>query len=265
MTVVRVLLLLLVSALLLTGETIKLYLKDGDYHLVREYQVEGDRVRFFSTERGDWEEMPTELVDLDKTEKLRKSKKDEDLKEARQQDEEEKAERALRQEIESVPMETGAYFNVDGKVKQLDGASYQVITNKKRAALKILSPVPLVPGKASVVIQGEHSKFVVHDDRPTFYFRPEKEERFGIIRVEPKKNVRVVENISITPVVNQAIQDRKQIEVFQQQLQGNLYKVWPEKPLEPGEYAVVEFSDDTEKDDIQLLVWDFACLPAGHS
>ncbi|MDQ2775540.1 MAG: hypothetical protein M3Y57_11585 [Acidobacteriota bacterium] len=265
MAVVRLFLLFLISALLLFGETIKLYLKDGGYHMVREYQVQGDRVRFFSTERGEWEEMPTDLVDIDKTEKTRKAKQQEDATEVRQQDEEEQAERALRHEIASVPMETGAYFNVDGKVKQLEAASYQVITNRKRAALKMLSPIPLVPGKASVVIQGEHSKFVVHDDRPTFYFRPEKEERFGIIRMEPKKNVRLVENISITPVVNQAIEDRKQVEVFQQQLQGNLYKVWPEKPLEPGEYAVVEFSDNETKDDIELLVWDFSYQPSAHS
>jgi hypothetical protein len=265
MTVVRLILLFLVFALLLFGETIRLYLKDGGYHVVREYQVQGDRVKFFSTERGEWEEMPTELVDLDKTEKARKSRQEEDAKETREIDEEEQAQRALQKEIASVPMETGAYFNVDGKVKQLEAASYQVITNKKRAALKMLSPIPLIPGKASVVIQGEHSKFIVHDERPTFYFRPEKEERFGIIRVESKKNVRLVENISIAPVVNQAIEDRKQVEVFQQQLQGNLYKVWPEKALEPGEYAVVEFSDNEQKDDIELLVWDFAYQPGPHS
>ena len=65
----RLTLLFLLVAALLFGETFKLFLKDGDYHLVREYQVQGDRVRYFSTERGDWEEIPKDLVDLDKTEK----------------------------------------------------------------------------------------------------------------------------------------------------------------------------------------------------
>ena len=56
---VRVLLLFFVlSAWLAFGATFKLYLKDGDYHMVREYQVLDDRVRYFSTERGDWEEIP---------------------------------------------------------------------------------------------------------------------------------------------------------------------------------------------------------------
>ena len=34
---------------------IKLYLKDGGYHLVREYQVQSDRVRYYSVERSQWE------------------------------------------------------------------------------------------------------------------------------------------------------------------------------------------------------------------
>jgi hypothetical protein len=263
MAVVRLLLLFLLSALLLLGDNFKLFLKDGDYHLVREYQVQGDRVRYYSTERGDWEEIPTSLVDLGKTEQVRAGRKAEAVKEERQLAEEEQAERELRREIASIPMESGAYYRTDEKVAPLEAAQYQVVTDKKRAALKLLSPIPLIPGKASVIIQGDHSKFIVHEDRPNFYFRPEKQERFGIIRVTPKKNLRVVENVSIIPVSNETAQDRKQVEVFQQQLQGTLYKVWPEKPLEPGEYAVVEFDDgsDKPKDDLELMVWDFAYQP----
>lgn len=263
MTVVRFILLFLLSAVLLFGDVFKLFLKDGDYHLVREYQVQGDRIRYYSTERGDWEEIPTALVDLEKTERVRAGKKAEAVKEEREQAEEEQAERELRREIASIPMESGAYYRTDEKVTPLEAAQYQVITDKKRQTLKILSPIPLVPGKASVIIQGEHSKFVVHEDRPNFYFRPEKEERFGIIRVTPKKTVRLVENVAIMPVTNIAEQDRRQVEVFQQQMEGTLYKVWPEKPLEPGEYAVIEFADNTDKpkDDLELMVWDFAYQP----
>ena len=47
--------------------TIRLYLKDGEFHLVREYQVLQDRVKYYSVERGDWEEIPVELVDLKRT------------------------------------------------------------------------------------------------------------------------------------------------------------------------------------------------------
>jgi len=45
----------------------RLYLADGSFHLVREYQVEGDRVRFYSVERSEWEEVPLRLADLKRT------------------------------------------------------------------------------------------------------------------------------------------------------------------------------------------------------
>jgi hypothetical protein len=262
MASVRVVLLLLFSAVLLFGDTFRLYLKDGDYHLIREYQVEGDRVRYFSTERGEWEEIPKALVDFDKTEREHKAKDAEAAKEAQEVDEEEKAEREQRREIASIPIDAGAYYKVGDRIKALPVADYQVITSKKRKTLQVLSPVPIIPGKASVVIQGDHSKFTVSEERPEFYLRLAKQERFGIISLTPKKNVRVVESISIIPVSKQNLEERKQMDAFQQQLADGLFKVWPEKPLAPGEYALVEFADDQEDGEINLLVWDFAYKPA---
>ncbi len=259
----RAVLLFFLAAVLMLGETFKLYLKDGDYHLVREYQLLGDRIRYYSTERGEWEEIPKELVDLDKTENQRKAKDQEVAKETRAQDEEEQAERELRHEIEAIPMDVGAYYGPPGQPKALKSADYQVITDKKRKTLQVLSPVPLVPGKASVVIKGEHSAFVINEERPAFYLRLQKEERFGIIRLSPKKNVRVVEDIALMPVTKQALEERKQMDTFDQQLGNGLYKVWPEKPLTPGEYALMEYADTGESDDIQLLIWDFAVQGSG--
>jgi len=45
-------------------------MKDGNYQLVREYQVQGDRIRYYSLDSGQWEEMPAALVDWDATHKL---------------------------------------------------------------------------------------------------------------------------------------------------------------------------------------------------
>ena len=265
MTVVRVVLLLLLSAALLLADTFKLYLKEGGYQAVREYSVQGDRIHYFSTERGEWEDIPAELVDLGKTEKERHSKDATLSRESQQDAEEEKALREERREIASVPMNPGAYFKVGEKVDTLPSAEYQVVTSKKRKAIQILSPVPLIPGKASVVIKGEHSSYSIKETRPNFYLRLEQEQRFGIITLAPKKGQRVVENISVMPVAKLATEERKQMETFEQDLGNGLFRIWPEKDLAPGEYALVEFADKGDVNDVELTIWDFAVqTPASH-
>ncbi len=51
----------------------RLILKDGNYQIVRQYEVVGDRVRYLSLERGEWEELPYNLVDWDATRKWEKN------------------------------------------------------------------------------------------------------------------------------------------------------------------------------------------------
>jgi hypothetical protein len=246
---------------MLLADTFKLYLKEGGYHSIREYSVQGDRVHYFSTERGDWEDIPLALVDLDKTEKERHSRETELSKEAQEESEETKALREERKEIAAIPADPGAYYRTTGKVDTLLIADYQVVTNKKRKALQILSPLPLVPGKASVVIKGEHASYQLKETRPNFYLRLAEQKRFGIITLAPKKGQRLVENISIVAAANQANEERNQMETFEQDLGNGLFKVWPEKDLAAGEYALVEFADTGDINDVQLIIWDFAVRP----
>jgi len=256
---VKALLLLLVSAWLAFGATFKLYLKDGDYHMVREYQVLEDRVRYFSTERGDWEEIPTELVDLEKTKrelaKIELAAKEQSVFE----NAEEKAIRAQRKELSQIPADAGVYFVESGQIKAIPLADWRVETSNKRKALQMVVPVPMVAGKATVLVKGEHASFTVDSAEPEFYIRLDQREDFGIIRLTPKKGQRIVENVSIVPVTKENYEEQKQVETYQREMLPGLFKIWPAKPLEAGEYALVQYTNG----ELNLRVWDFSCTAAG--
>ncbi|MBS1825555.1 MAG: hypothetical protein JST93_09565 [Acidobacteria bacterium] len=247
------LLVILLLPLLLLAANVRLYMKDGEHHLVREYRVVEDRVRFFSAERGEWEEVPISLVDLKRTEREIQERASADKEKAKLIDEEEKAERELAREVSSVPQDLGVYF-VDGKtVKPMKAAETKMNNNKRRSVLQAISPIPMVTGKATVELDGETSAFTVTSDLPEFYFRLSQAERFGLIKLTPGKGVRVVEKITIVPVSKEMVEEREQIEVFRRQAGEDLYKVWPMEPLTPGEYAAVQFTEGK----VNMQVWDF--------
>jgi hypothetical protein len=256
---VRVLALLLLTAALLFSASFKLYLKDGTYQVVREYKVEGDRIRYYSSERSQWEEIPVALCDLKKTEATRKQAQEELQNETKLADEEEAIERAQRKEIERIPMNPGAYFVQDGQVKNLEYADTNFVKSKKRSILQKITPIPVVSGKERVELNGEHAAFIVHQDLPEFYLRLEQEDRFGILQLTSKDGKRIVEHIDIAPITNENFENAKKVPVFQRELASGLYKVWPEKPLAPGEYALVEYVGT----DSDLRIWDFAYQPQG--
>jgi hypothetical protein len=249
------------TAVTLLGQAFKLYLKDGGYHMVREYHVVEDRIRYYSTERSDWEEIPVALVDVNKTESERKAIADLAKSDQKMENDEAKLDRELKRQIAAVPQDAGAYYIENDQAKTLTQADYKIVTDKKRQVLKYLSPVPLIPGRASVVVQGARSQFVVTERRPQFFFRLAKVESFGIVRLTPKKDARIVENISITPAINQNVEEQKEIPTFQQDVADQLYKVWPEKDLEPGEYALIEYTQG----EVELMIWDFAYYPDNSS
>ena len=241
------------------GANSRLYLKDGDYQLVREYQVLADRVRYFSTERGDWDEIPIELVDLDRTKKDAAERQAAVEADAKEQDVEDKAIRAEKKEAAQVPQEPGVYYITGDKIQSMKLAEVEVNSSKGRTVLKVLAPIPIVPGKSTVEIKGESAAYRAPGDKPEFYMRLSDDERFAIIKLAKKKNARLLETIAILPVTNEVIEDLKLVATFKKQVAERTYKIWPEQALEPGEYALVQYSEGA----LNWQVWDFGIGPAG--
>src|SRR5271157_5961332 len=76
----------------------RLILKDGSYQSVTKYEVHGDRVRYFSAERGEWEEVPKSMIDWDATDKFEQGRQNAKLApEAVELDKELEAERKAEQ------------------------------------------------------------------------------------------------------------------------------------------------------------------------
>jgi hypothetical protein len=248
------LLLFFLFTLALTAANLKLYTADGEYQIVREYQVIGDHVRFYSVDRSDWEEVPSSLVDLKKTAAEAATRQQATDKVTKAFDDEAAAAKAEREELAKIPQDSGVYRIEDGKLRTFKVADITIRTKKGNSLLRVLSPLPIIEGVSTVELAGEHSASLVSDSRPEFYFQLDKEESFGIVRLGAKKNVRVVETVETMPVTKEYTETRDLVQTFSKQLPGdNFYKIWPQEPLPPGEYALVEYLDKQ----VDLRVWDF--------
>ncbi len=237
-----------------SAANLKLYTTDGDYQLVREYQVTGDRVKFYSLDRNEWEEVPTSIVDLKRTETEAAVKKDALDRVTKQFDEEEAAVRAERADLAKIPQDFGVYSLENGAVRTFPLADISVHTPKANTILRVLSPLPIIEGKATVELAGDRSKNLVTDKRPEFFFQLSKQQSFGLVKLTPQKNARIVEHLEIIPVSKETTETRVSVQMFSKQLPGeNFYRVWPQDPLEPGEYGLMEYLDGK----VELRVWDF--------
>lgn len=251
---------LLAASAVFAAAQVRLWLRDGGYHVVREYKVLEDRIRYYSVERGDWEEIPKELVDLKRTEREISEKEGARTAEQKAIAEEEQAEREHLARIARVPENPGAYYEEGNEFKALLLAESKLVTDKKRSILKVMSPLPVFAGKATVEVDGDKSKQVLTGKRPEIYLRLSDDENFAIVRALPgKKGSRIIEKVSVDPVAREMKYEEPEIiETFRQQLGDRLFKIWPMEDLPPGEYAVIQYTPGK----VNPQIWDFG-LAAG--
>jgi len=159
----------------------RLVLKDGTYQVVTKYQKVGDRVRYFSAERGQWEELPASLVDWAATEAWAKDHKpgaepvSPAVPEAAAIDKEEQHARARTPDVSPglrLPDQDGIWaldtFHDQPELVALTqnsgGVNRETSHNVLRAALNPLGGI-----QQSVQIPGAESRVKLHVNDPAFY------------------------------------------------------------------------------------------------
>jgi hypothetical protein len=242
----------------------KLFLTDGSFQLARDWEVKGDRVRFYSVERSRWEEIPTALVDFEATRKAEQT-----LAQQQEQMRDDIAESRTAQlagELDvdaSIEVAPGVFLPDDDGLYVLDGRTVVPLTqvgadvrlDKGRLLTQILVPIPIIPGRHKVQVRGKAAVLRLTTPAPEFYIRTAdaREPEIELIRAKVKGDKREIEVITTT-VVGEEFRDRKTVSVERWSVARGVYRLTMSQSLEPGEYVLAEFLPG---EGINLYVWDF--------
>jgi len=276
----------------------RLILKDGSYQSITKYEIHGDRVRYFSAERGEWEEVPKALIDWEATEKFEQGREPGNLApEAVELDKELEAERKAEQGRSPqvapglrLPDEGGIFlldtYENQPQLSELQQSGGELDKNTKsnilRAAINPLGGV-----KQTIELPGAHAKIQSHTAVPSLYINidlnnidlnnnnsnpapataqaaagqsspPALTDRFKIIRIDIKGSKRVAGALKIA-VGGKMKTDERFVAATATAMTGGWVKLTPTDPLVVGEYAVAEIMGI---EGINLYVWDFGVNPS---
>jgi len=159
----------------------RLVLKDGTYQVVTKYQKVGDRVRYYSAERGQWEELPQNLVDWAATEAWAKDHKpgaepvSPAVPEAAAIDQEEQHARARTPDVSPglrLPDQDGVWaLDTFHDQPELVGLAQNSASVDRQTGHNVLRSTlnPLGGIQQNVQIPGAESKVKLHVNDPAFY------------------------------------------------------------------------------------------------
>ena len=246
----------------------KLVLKDGSFHLVREYKIDGERVRYYSVERSQWEEIPADMVDWAATEQAEAAKQQADATLAAKVGKEESARKAVFVNVDaSVEVAPGVFlpdgegiFALDGtKVFALAQAETDVKLNKTQVVKQILIPIPIIPSRHTISLLGEHAKVRSTNGQLEFYVRTKDGHTPDVVLIHARLHGgnRRIENID--RLFGGEMARRETLSIERWELVKGVSRLTLAAPLEPGEYAIAEIARGSEDD---LYVWDFGIDPA---
>lgn len=269
----------------------RLILNDGTYQSVTKYEMHGDRVRYFSAERGEWEEIPKTLIDWDATDKFEQGREQgklapEAVELDRQLEAERKAEQTRSPQVAPglrLPDEGGIFLlETYQNHPQLSELQQSGADLDKSTKINILRSAinPLAGVKQAIELPEAHSKIQSHTAVPSIYVNFDLNaganggasataaigelpplpltERFKVIRIESKNGKRVAGAVKIA-VTGKMKTDERYVPATVTTMTAGWLKLTPTDPLPTGEYAVVEMLG---KDGMNLYVWDFGVNPS---
>ena len=262
----------------------RLILKDGSYQLVAKYEIRGDRVRYLSAERNEWEELPNSLVDWPATEKFGKQRAaGAAVPEALQLDQETAADRAAEEanlpQVAPglrVPADAGVLlldtFHSQAELVELQQTGGELSENAKRGVFR----TAIGGGKQTIELKGLHAKIQAHAALPAIYINPDQGQdqnneapattapaglawdRFHIVHLQPKQDRRIIGELKVA-TSGKVSQQQNFVETAAEKLTGGWVKVTPKAELAPGEYALVEVLGTQG---MNTYVWDFGVDPS---
>lgn len=158
----------------------RLILKDGSYQAVTKWEIKGDRVRYYSAERNEWEELPNSLVDWNATNKYNQAREagappPEIQLQVNKELEIDTADEAPTPQAApglNLPDFEGVFaldaYQGQPQLLELQQDAGDINRNMKRNVLTAAIN-PLASAKQSIELPGEHAPVQIHQSRPTIF------------------------------------------------------------------------------------------------
>ncbi len=277
----------------------RLYLKDGSYQVVMSYKIAGAKLIYVSAERaGETEEIPLNLVDLDRTVAWEKQHApidpnaprpapaiDPEL--AKEEAERELVAPVVAHDLRLNPEYTLLLLDTWHNTPELVPLSQSGGELNHQTSHNILRGIvnPQSHPHQVVQIKGERATVQIHVDSPVFYLHLDDETvptghaltvdthgasqsmpkhkpddpTYVIVRTDVRQDARVIASFSIYDLGSGHRQEDV-IETTETKLPGGHWlKIVPKETLLIGEYAFLEVLGAKE---INLGVWDFGVHPS---
>jgi hypothetical protein len=285
----------------------RLILKDGSYQLVMSYKVSGNLVNYMSAERGEMEQIPSDLVDWDATKKWERQHTDSAGQEAPSSTidpellKEEADRRALTPEVApdlKLPEQDSVlaldYWQGTPELVPLVQSDGELNRETSHNILK-LTLNPRAASHAIVELKGVQSAVQMHVSQPVLYLRVGDDagahrggqvftvdthgagsqkggavtnqtssggseySGYVMVRADVRTDGRVLASFNISALGGAGKPQQDVVETTQETLPGGHWmKITPVRPLDFGEYALMEIVSDNE---VNTGVWDFGVHP----